>query len=72
MRHRRPRGRTVRRCPQCGSERLIYNSALITGQVYHCLACDYVGSLVFETDEAIPDAKGAGDQSAPPSQPSDS
>ena len=30
----------------------MYNSALITGQVYHCLACDYIGSLVLETDEA--------------------
>jgi hypothetical protein len=72
MRHRRRRGRTVRRCPQCGSERLIYNSALITGQVYHCLACDYVGSLVFETEEALPGDKGSAAQSAPPSQPSDS
>jgi hypothetical protein len=24
----------------------------ITGQVYHCLNCQYVGSLVFETDVA--------------------
>ena len=50
MVRRRPRGKTVRTCPQCGSDRLVYNSAMITGQVYHCLACDYVGSLVFETD----------------------
>ncbi len=54
MRHRRPRGRTVRRCPQCRSDRLVYDAALITGQVYHCLDCDYVGSFVIETDE--PDA----------------
>jgi hypothetical protein len=72
MRHRRPRGRTVRRCPQCGSDRLIYNSALITGQVYHCLACDYIGSLVFETDEEVADPKGSDVHSLPPSQPSDS
>jgi hypothetical protein len=50
MVRRRPRGKTVLRCPQCGSDRLVYNSAMITGQVYHCLACDYVGSLVLETD----------------------
>jgi hypothetical protein len=24
----------------------------ITGQVYHCLACNYLGALVFETDVA--------------------
>jgi hypothetical protein len=50
MAPRRPRGRTVPVCPQCGADRLVYNSGLITGQVYHCLACDYVGSLVFEKD----------------------
>ena len=54
MRHRRPRGRSVRRCPQCHSDRLVFDAALITGQVYHCLACDYVGSFVIETDEAEP------------------
>lgn len=57
MRHRRPRGRTVRRCPHCNSDRLVYESALITGQVYHCLNCDYIGSLVIETDEPVPAAK---------------
>lgn len=54
MRHRRPRGRRVLRCPQCSSDRLVFNLALITGQVYHCLACDYVGSLAIETDEPNP------------------
>jgi transposase-like protein len=57
MVRRRPRGRTVLRCPQCGSDRLVYNSAMITGQVYHCLACDYVGSLVLETDLPVEPAK---------------
>jgi transposase-like protein len=50
MVRRRPRGKTVLRCPQCGSDRLVYNAAMITGQVYHCLACDYIGSLVLETE----------------------
>ncbi len=52
------RGRPTRRilhCPQCQSTRLIYEAALITGQVYHCLDCDYVGSLVYETDAPAPD-----------------
>jgi hypothetical protein len=26
----------------------------ILGQIYHCLACDYVGSLVLETEEPLP------------------
>lgn len=42
-------------CPQCDSTRIVYEAALITGQVYHCLACDYVGSLILETDEPGPD-----------------
>jgi transposase-like protein len=50
MVRRRPRGKTVLRCPQCGSDRILFSSGMITGQVYHCLACDYVGSLVLETD----------------------
>lgn len=50
MRHRRPRGRPILRCPTCGSDRIIYEAALITGQRYHCLACDYVGSFVVEQD----------------------
>ncbi|MCI4369153.1 MAG: TFIIB-type zinc ribbon-containing protein [Thermoplasmata archaeon] len=55
MRHRRPRkGKRVLRCPQCNSDHLVYEGALIMGQVYHCLDCDYIGSFVIETDEAEP------------------
>ena len=50
MRHRRRRGRPVLRCPTCGSARIIFDAALITGQRYHCLDCDYLGSLVLEQD----------------------
>lgn len=50
MRRRPPRGRTVRLCPQCGSANLEMVAGSITGQVYHCRACDYVGALVFETE----------------------
>lgn len=50
MVRRRPRGKAVLRCPQCGSDRVEYTAGMITGQVYHCRACDYVGSLVLETD----------------------
>ena len=47
---RRPRRRSVQVCPQCGSGKLVFNSAMIGGQVYHCLKCDYIGSLVFERE----------------------
>jgi transposase-like protein len=47
---RRPRGKTIKVCPHCGSARIVADVGLITGQRYHCLACDYVGSLILETD----------------------
>ena len=33
---------------------------MITGQVYHCLHCDYIGSLVLEID-VPPEPKNAPD-----------
>ena len=56
MRRRPPRGKTVRLCPQCGSANLELIAGSIVGQVYHCRKCDYVGSLVFETDLPETDA----------------
>jgi hypothetical protein len=49
--HRNPR-RRILRCPMCGSTRVQLSAGLITGQVYHCLACQYVGSLILEVDVA--------------------
>jgi transposase-like protein len=50
---RRPRtSKRILRCPMCGSTRLIVEAGSITGQVYHCLDCNYLGSLVLETDVA--------------------
>jgi hypothetical protein len=47
---RRPRGRSVLVCPKCGSSKIVLIAGSILGQVYHCSACDYVGSLVLERD----------------------
>jgi len=47
---RRPRGRTILVCPKCGSPKIVLIAGSIVGQVYHCEACDYVGSLVLERD----------------------
>lgn len=58
MFRRRASRKRVLRCPQCESTRLVLAAAGIIGQVYHCLDCDYVGSLVLETDApASSDAK---------------
>jgi transposase-like protein len=42
--------RTVKRCPQCGSLDLYIENGMITGAIYHCKTCDYVGALIFEED----------------------
>jgi len=52
MRRRAKRGKTVLLCPKCGSVRVTLIAGSIVGQVYHCSKCDYVGSLVFETEVA--------------------
>ena len=45
------RGRmVVQQCPQCGSDDLYFESGFITGYVYHCRNCDYVGSFVIEKE----------------------
>ena len=43
--------KTILTCPQCGSSDLYYENAMITGIVYHCKKCNYVGAfLVLEQD----------------------
>jgi predicted RNA-binding Zn-ribbon protein involved in translation (DUF1610 family) len=56
MRRRRTKRKRILLCPQCGSSRIILSAGMITGQVYHCLHCHYIGSLIFETDVAPEDA----------------
>lgn len=65
VRRRKPKGRRVLTCPHCGSDRVILEGALIMGQVYRCLHCGYVGSLILEQD--LPDP--AVDDGLPPSAP---
>lgn len=45
-------------CPQCGSSDLYYENAMITGVVYHCKKCDYIGPLVLEIDIEVPEEVG--------------
>ena len=60
---RRPRPRSILLCPKCGSPRIALLAGSIVGQVYHCSACDYVGSLVLEQDLPA-EATGAGARQA--------
>ncbi len=40
----------VQECPDCGSNELYYEGGFISGHVYHCKKCDYVGSFVIERE----------------------
>ena len=42
--------KTILTCPRCGSSDIYYENAMITGIVYHCKKCDYVGALILEQD----------------------
>jgi predicted RNA-binding Zn-ribbon protein involved in translation (DUF1610 family) len=55
MRHRARKGRSVLRCPTCGSVRVLLDTGQITGQRYHCLDCDYLGSFILEEDLPPPE-----------------
>ena len=56
MRHKRqsdPRQTTLL-CPQCRSANIVFEAAYITGQVYRCQSCGYVGSFIIEIDTPKP------------------
>jgi len=61
---RRPRGKTVLVFPKCGSPKIALIAGSIVGQVYHCAACDYVGSLVLEQDLPVDAPPGSADPQA--------
>ncbi len=37
-------------CPECGNDELYYEGGFMTGHVYHCKRCDYVGSFIMEKE----------------------
>ncbi len=48
----------------CGSTDLYFETGGITGYVYHCKNCDYIGAFVIEEEiewEEDEDGKGSGD-----------
>jgi hypothetical protein len=47
---RRPRGKRILVCPQCQSGQIVQANASITGAVYQCMKCGYVGALVLEIE----------------------
>lgn len=47
---RRTRGKRILVCPQCQSGQIVQATGGITGAVYQCLRCNYVGALVLEIE----------------------
>ncbi|MCI4373160.1 MAG: hypothetical protein L3K02_05910 [Thermoplasmata archaeon] len=47
---RRPRGKRILVCPQCQSGNIVQEAGSITGAVYHCRNCQYIGALVLEIE----------------------
>jgi hypothetical protein len=37
-------------CPQCKSPNIFYDLGGMTGRVYHCHDCDYIGPVVIELE----------------------
>ncbi|MEA3559956.1 MAG: hypothetical protein U9R75_11950 [Candidatus Thermoplasmatota archaeon] len=46
----RPNRIMIQQCPECGSNELYYESGFLTGYVYHCKDCDYIGSFIIEKE----------------------
>jgi hypothetical protein len=41
---------TIMLCPQCSSTKIITEMGGVTGELYHCLNCHYIGPVVIERD----------------------
>ncbi|MGC9122953.1 MAG: hypothetical protein ACP5IB_02620 [Thermoplasmata archaeon] len=41
----------IKICPECGSTRIYYLNGMISGEIYRCEDCGYIGSLILEIDE---------------------
>ncbi len=40
----------VKKCPMCGSTDLYLEAGGVTGYIYHCNNCEYIGAFVVEED----------------------
>jgi hypothetical protein len=41
---------TILLCPQCSSTKIISQLGGMTGEMYHCLNCHYLGPVIIERD----------------------
>ncbi|HVO77264.1 MAG TPA: hypothetical protein VMS79_00180 [Methanomassiliicoccales archaeon] len=41
---------TILLCPHCSSTKIIAELGGLTGELYHCLNCNYIGPVVIERD----------------------
>jgi uncharacterized Zn finger protein (UPF0148 family) len=51
-------------CPQCKSPHIFYDLGGMTGRVYHCHDCDYIGPVVIELELTEEEIKAMEEESA--------
>ncbi len=55
-------------CPQCKSPHIFYDMGGMTGRVYHCHDCDYIGPVVIELELTEDEVKALEEEKAAKSE----
>ena len=58
-------------CPQCKSSHIFYDLGGMTGRVYHCHDCDYIGPVVIELELTEEEVKALEEERAAKREPID-
>jgi uncharacterized Zn finger protein (UPF0148 family) len=58
-------------CPQCKSPNIFYDLGGMTGRVYHCHDCDYIGPVVIELELTEEEVKVLEEERAASVRPED-
>jgi hypothetical protein len=58
-------------CPQCKSPNIFYDLGGMTGRVYHCHDCDYIGPVVIELELTEEEVRALEEERAAKGEPVD-
>ncbi len=58
-------------CPQCKSPHIFYDLGGMTGRVYHCHDCDYIGPVVIELELTEEEVRALEEERAAKGEPID-
>ena len=56
-------------CPQCKSPNIFYDLGGMTGRVYHCHDCDYIGPVVIELELTEDEVRALEEENAAKGEP---